>query len=137
MGIELTSEAWEDAHGIQAWSSHSKVMLRPGLAQSGKVGPDWRVRCIAAPRNQSSLSVYKGLLAHSSSFSFFEKVQKGPEFLPTGPLPEHRPLSPRHCKRSDISASSCPSRCCRNFSGVLGRSIIDAERYRQACSPQC
>jgi hypothetical protein len=52
MGIEPTSEAWEDTHEIQAWSPHSnEVMLPPGLAQSGKVGPDWRVRCIAAPRN--------------------------------------------------------------------------------------
>jgi hypothetical protein len=37
MGIEPTSEAWEDTHEIQAWSPHSnEVMLPPGLAQSGK-----------------------------------------------------------------------------------------------------
>ena len=28
--------------------------------------------------------VHKGLLIHGSPFCFFEKVQKGPEFLPTG-----------------------------------------------------
>ena len=54
MGIELTSEAWEDTHEMQAWSPHSnEVMLPPGLAQSGKVGQDWRFRCIAAPCNHS------------------------------------------------------------------------------------
>ena len=35
-------------------------MPRPGLVQIGKAGRDWRVRCIAAPRNHSKKHKRKG-----------------------------------------------------------------------------
>jgi hypothetical protein len=51
-----------------------EVMLLPGRAQIGKAKSDWRVRCIAAPRNQFEKLKDKGLLAPEQPFFFFLEI---------------------------------------------------------------